>query len=66
MPVLFLREISYCAHVVAVYALDICAQFWGAGRIQKIALISGLRKLTELKRRVGWPYFLDIHLAPLC
>lgn len=47
--------------MVAVYASDICAQVWG---IRRTALISGLRKLTELRRRVGWPYFLDIHLAP--
>lgn len=32
MPVLLLREISYCAHAVAAYALDVCVQFFVAGR----------------------------------
>lgn len=32
MPVLLLREISYCAHAVAAYALDVCAQFFEGRR----------------------------------
>lgn len=47
MPVLFLREMSYRVHAISVYAFDICAQF-GEGGIEKIAFISGFRKLIEL------------------
>lgn len=47
MPVLFLREMSYRVHAISVYAFDICAQF-GEGGIEKVAFISGFRKLIEL------------------